>query len=307
MALRAESSEDSPRLVTAGNAERQLAARLTGRLGNPRQLPLICLPGLVRNSEDFEALIPRFADIAGSDWPVLRIDLIGRGDSTPEHRRQAYSTARDAEDALSVVRSFGISRAVWLGQNHGGQVIQMIAVSAPEAIGGAILCDSGPVIDVRGLVRLRNNLDYLASIRGEEAFLDASRQINQVAYPLLPAAALDSLALRTHRVGKRGRIEPKFDKRIVRGLDKFQNTDLLSPQWQIFDALGHAPLMLMRTELSDLLRLEVFDKMTQRRGDALRVIVPNEGSPALLEGPAETGTLAGFVTLVSEEDARRRL
>ena len=107
--------------------------------------------------------------------------------------------------------------------------------------------------------------------------------------------------------GKRGRIEPKFDKRIVRGLDKFQNTDLLSPQWQIFDALGHAPLLLMRTELSDLLRLEVFDKMTQRRGDALRVIVPNEGSPALLEGPAETGTLAGFVTLVSEEDARRRL
>ena len=30
-------------------------------------------------------------------------------------------------------------------------------------------------------------------------------------------------------------------------------------------------------------------------------------APALLEGPAETGTLAGFVTLVSEEDARRRL
>ena len=154
MALRAESSEDSPRLVTAGNAGRQLAARLTGRLGNLRQLPLVCLPGLVRNSEDFEALIPRFADIAGSDWPVLRIDLVGRGDSTPENRRQAYSTARDAEDALSVVRSFGISRAVWLGQNHGGQVIQMIAVHAPEAIGGAILCDSGPVIDVRGFFGL---------------------------------------------------------------------------------------------------------------------------------------------------------
>jgi pimeloyl-ACP methyl ester carboxylesterase len=307
MAMPAENPENAPRLVTVGGATRQLAVRLHGSLGNRRRLPLICLPGLIRNSEDFEALIPRLADIAGPDWPVLRIDLIGRGASTPELRRQTYSTAQDAEDALSAVRSFGISRAVWLGQNHGGQVIQMIAVSAPEAIGGAILCDSGPVIDVRGLVRLRNNLDYLASVRGEAAFLDASRQINQVAYPMLSAAALDRLALRTHAIGRRGRIEPKFDRRIVRALDKFENTDLLSPQWQIFDALTHAPLMLLRSELSDLLRVDVFDKMTQRRRDALRVIVPNEGSPALFEGPAETGTLAGFLTLVSEEDARRRL
>ncbi|MEX1180653.1 MAG: alpha/beta hydrolase [Cucumibacter sp.] len=303
----AAEDKDPPRLITVGAAQRKIAARLDGSLDNGRLTPVVCLAGLVRGGEDFSALARQLHEMAAADWPVIRIDLIGRGGSTPELRRLPYSTMQDAADALAATRALGVHRAIWLGQNHGGQVIQTIAVYHPGAIAGAILCDSGPAIDVRGLVRLRGNLDYLASIRGETAFLEASRQILSVAYPLLSTAGLDRLALRTHRVGRRGRIEPKFDMRIVRGLDKFENTDLLSAQWQMFDALGHAPLMIMRTELSDLLRVDVFDKMAGRRRDAIRIDIPNEGSPGLLEGPSEAGALAGFVSFVSEEDLKTRV
>jgi pimeloyl-ACP methyl ester carboxylesterase len=264
---------------------------------------VVCVPGLIRNASDFSALVGHLHDMLEADWPVIRIELIGRGESAREERRTPYETGRDVADVLSAVWSLGIGRAIWVGENHGGQVIELMAVSHPGAIAGAALIDAGPVIDVRGLVRLRTNLDYLKDIRGETAFFDAARHILGPVYPLLSTSALDRLALRTHRVGRRGRIEPKYDPRIVRTLADFENTDVLSTQWQIFDALGHAPLMIMRTELSDLLRAEVFEKMARRRPGAIRIDIPNEGSPALLDGPSETGSLAGFVSVISAEDA----
>ncbi|HUV32474.1 MAG TPA: alpha/beta hydrolase [Devosiaceae bacterium] len=299
--------EAGPRLITTGAAARKIAVTIDGSLDSGRLTPVVCLAGLNRNGEDFGAFVSHLHDMAAADWPVVRIDLIGRGGSTREIRGVPYSTMQDVADAVSAVRALGVHRAIWVGQNHGGQVIQMLATSHPGMIAGAVLCDSGPVIDVRGLVRLRNNLDFLADIRGETGFLEAYRQILGVAYPLLPASGLDKVALRTHRVGKRGRIEPRFDPRIVRGLDGFENSDVMSPQWQMFDALGHVPLMIMHTELSDLLRIDVFDKMAQRRPGAIRIDIPNEGSPALLEGPSEAGSLAGFVSVVSDEDAGTRV
>lgn len=293
------------RLVTVGAAKRRVAVHFSGSLEDPRRTPLVCLPGLVRNAEDFAAITRHLGDMAAPDWPVLRLDLIGRGAATRELRGGHYSTIQDTTDALSAVWSLGVHRAIWLGENHGGQIIQMLAVSHPTTIAGAILVDSGPAIDVRGLVRLRNNLDYLADIRGEAAFFDAYRHILSVIYPLLSDSALDRLALRTHKIGKRGKVIPRFDMRIVRGLDMFENSDVLSPQWQMYDALGHAPLMIMRTELSDLLRVDVFEKMAARRNNAIRIDIPNEGSPALLDGPSEAGAIAGFVSVVSEENRQR--
>lgn len=294
------------RRVTVGPARRQLAVRLDGSLEDRRKIPVVCLPGLIRNSSDFEALAGHLHDMLEPDWPVIRIDLIGRGDSTREIRGTPYETGRDVADVLSAVWSLGVGRAIWVGENHGGQVIELMAVTQPGAIAGAALIDAGPVIDVRGLVRLGTNLEYLEEIRGETAFFEAARQILGPVYPLLSTSALDRLALRTHRVGRRGRIEAKYDPRIVRTLADFENTDVLSTQWQIFDALGHAPLMIMRTELSDLLRAEVFDKMARRRPGAISIDIPNEGSPALLDGPSETGALAGFVSVISAEGATKK-
>lgn len=299
-------TEDGARFVTVGAARRRLAVRLDGSLEDPKKIPVVCLAGLVRNSSDFAALVGHLHDMVEPDWPVVRIDLIGRGQSAREERGTAYETGRDVADVLSVLWSLGIGRATWVGENHGGQVIELMAVTHPGAIAGAALIDAGPVIDVRGLVRLRTNLEYLGEIRGEAAFLDAARHILAPVYPLLSHSALDRLALRTHRVGRRGRIEPRFDPRIVRALAEFENTDVLATQWQIFDALGHAPLMIMRTELSDLLRADVFDKMARRRPGAVRIDIPNEGSPALLDGPSETGSLAGFVSVVSAEDRKAK-
>src|SRR3546814_19393799 len=48
--------------------------RYPGPEGKP---PLLCLPGLTRNAGDFEGLANRLA----GRWPVIAVDLRGRGES----------------------------------------------------------------------------------------------------------------------------------------------------------------------------------------------------------------------------------
>ena len=44
--------------------------------------------------------------------------------------------------------------------------------------------------------------------------------------------------------------------------------DILVAQWPLYEALKCAPLMLLRTQLTDQVRRETFEEMVRRRPDA---------------------------------------
>lgn len=284
----------SAQYVAVGTAPERIAAHISGRLAIGRP-PLVCVAGYHRNMADFADLVRLFQRIHDGDWPVVLIDLKGRGRSSDRGNKAQYVSPVDANDLWQVCAALGVESAVFLGQGYGGQVVMALAAQRPMLIAGAILIDAGPVSDPRGLVRLRNNLSDLEGLRSAAGLRAMFRRMLAAGYPGIPDATLDVLAARTHYLDRRGRVKALFDTHLVRILEDFEHDDVLVAQWPLFHALDDMPLMLMRTQLTDQLRRETFEEMLRRRRDAEGYIIEGQASPALLSTNDDVEPIADFV------------
>ena len=174
-----------------------------------------------------------------------------------------------------------------------------LGADRPSLLAGTILIDAGPVSDSRGLVRLRTTLNELTGVRGEASLRPMRRRMTAADYPEAPEPVLETLAVRTHFVDKRGRLQPLFDPALIRLLEPFGLDDVLVAQWQLFDALGPAPLMMMRTQLTHQLRRETFEEMMRRRRDAEAFVIESQGSPALLDNVDDVQPIVDFIRQIA--------
>ena len=291
------------RAIRVGRADETVAVHVGGDLARPVP-PLVCLGGYVRNMLDFRMFVSLAERLLGDGWPVVVIDLQGRGRSGRRRDARRYASPQDARDLLAVMASLGLGPSIIIGQGYGGQVAMTLAMDHPTLIAGAVLIDAGPVTDTRGVVRLRNNLDHIARLRGAEAIRSGYRRMLAADYPGASDAELGRLTQRMHAFTRRGRPVPLFDRRLVRALQGIGLDDVLSAQWPLFDALAHAPLLLARTQLSDQLRRETFEQMAARRPDAEAITLVGQGFPALLDDPAEVGPIFDFVRAVAQARSR---
>ena len=277
-----------------GPAAEKMAVHISGPLPRGRT-PLVCVPGLTRNMADFSGFIANFRRAFGEDWPIALVDLKGRGRSSDRSDKALYTSVDDAEDLAQVVAALAVEGAIFVGQSYGGQVIMALAARHPRLVLGTVLVDSGPVSDTRGLVRLRSNLRDLEGRRSEAGFRAMFRRMLATDYPALAEDRLDRLAGRSHFLDKRSRVHALFDTHFLKMLAEFEHDDILVPQWSFYDALKHAPLLLMRTQLTEQLRRETFEEMLRRRPDAAGFIIEGQGSPALFDTPEDVGPVAEFV------------
>lgn len=282
------------REIAVGPAAERMAVHVAGRLTGER-LPIVCLPGYQRNMSDFTDFIGLFHRMMGEDWPVVLIDLKGRGRSADRSNKDQYISTIDAGDVAQICAALCIEGATFLGQGYGGQVIMALGAAQPMLVSATALIDSGPLSDPRGLVRLRNNLNDLDGNRSPAGLRAMFRRMLGTDYPGVPEGVLDVLATRTHYLDKRNRVRPLFDPHLIKMLDAFEHDDVLTAQWPLFGALSHAPMMLMRTQLTDQLRRDVFEEMMRRRRDADGYVIEGQASPALLSGAEDVEPIADFV------------
>lgn len=286
------------RLVRCG-AGRDIAVHTSGRFDG-RTLPIVCVPGYVRNMTDFGEFTGAMRKLLGANWPLVLIDLPGRGRSGWRKDKRQYTTGHDAQAMATVLTALAVSKAIFVGLGQGGQVIMTLGAIRPAAIAGTILIDAAPLTDPRGLVRQRTNLAHIAASRNQTQAVNALRQILATDYPGLDAAALDRLAARSHVVTGRKAPLPLFDPALVERLKGFSTDDVFEPQWRLFGTLALAEMMIVRTQLTDRLRKEVFEEMARRRPDAVTFTIRDQGSPALLNGADENGAIADFIAYVQK-------
>lgn len=289
---------DMPAAMVTLAAGVRAAVHVAGSLSS-RRLPVVCIPGYQRNMSDFTDFASYFRRAGGGEWPVVLIDLPGRGRADDRLDAGDYGSTADARDVASLIASLGIGKAIILGQGHGGQVAMALAARHPLLIAGTVLLDSGPVTDSRGIVRLRNNLAHIESLRGAKVVAAGFRRILAGDYPGLPDARLSVLMGRTHHIDSRARARPLYDRRLIEALASINFDDVLAAQWPLFDALTCAPLMLLRTQLTDQLRRETYEEMTRRRPDAVALTIAGQGSPALFDQREEIEAVAEFVIRTS--------
>jgi pimeloyl-ACP methyl ester carboxylesterase len=291
------------RTFAVDDARELMAVHVSGQLTIGR-VPVICVPGYQRNMVDFTEFTGLFHRMVGEDWPVVLVDLKGRGRSSDRLDKKRYITTIDAHDLIQIAAALGIESAVFVGQGYGGQVVMALGAARPTLVAGTVLIDAGPVSDPRGLVRLRNNLKDLDGPRSAAGLRSMFRRMLSADYPGVPEALLDVLATRTHYLDKRSRVRPLFDPHLVTMLEAFEHDDVLTAQWPLFNALRCAPMIMMRTQLTDQLRRDVFEEMMKRRRDADGYIIEGQASPALLNSVEDVEPIADFVRQLVKRRAR---
>lgn len=129
----------------------RLYARLYGDLTSP-SVPIVCLPGLTRNADDFDAIAEILVERVRR--PVVAFDYRGRGRSQFARDAAHYTVAVEAVDVRQSLAALGITRAIFIGTSRGGLITMLLGLTAPELIDAVILNDIGPVLETAGLQRI---------------------------------------------------------------------------------------------------------------------------------------------------------
>lgn len=249
--------------------------------------PVVCLPGLTRNSRDFHQLALILSQSANPS-KVITIDSRGRGLSDRDADISRYTLAVEALDVLSVLDALAIDRAAFIGTSRGGLILHLLAVSHPERLAAVILNDIGPVIEVEGLKQIQA---YLGRERQPKDFDEAVLLLKQVHGPGFPALSPQDWRDMADAIYREvdGRIVADFDSAIA---EQFRAADLSQPLpdlWKNFEAFAGVPLMAIRGETSRLLSAETLSEMGVRHPGMVSVTAAGQGHAPLLhiDGIAE--------------------
>jgi len=261
-----------------------------------RGLPMVCLPGLTRNGADFHELATALTRDTAQPRLVFTIDSRGRGRSDYDPNPENYSFPVELADVIAVLTALEIGRAIVLGTSRGGILTMLLGAARPTAIAGAILNDIGPVIDVKGLMRIKGYAGKLPTPRSYEEGADILRRLGDAQFPALSAEDWLRQANQIWRE-ENGAIVLAYDTNIAKTLENIDVEHAPPALWAQFDSLARVQLMVVHGSNSDILSAATLYAMRELRLDIDILEVPNQGHAPLLAEPDVIARIAAFVTL----------
>lgn len=254
--------------------------------------PVLCLPGLTRNSRDFEDLAISLSDRRR----VLTVDFRGRGFSDHDPVWQNYHPGTYIADVLTLLDSLGIEQVIIVGTSLGGLCAMHIAAQHPERLAGVIMNDIGPEINPAGLARIQEYTGKLPPVADWDGAVMQARVIYGQWLPGVSDTDWRKMAWRAYRENAAGVPELDIDPNIGRAIRE------VGPQtgdpWQSFDALINVPTVLLWGCLSDILTEDIIDKMKHRKPDLEVVAVADRGHVPLLDEPECVAAIDQFLSKV---------
>jgi pimeloyl-ACP methyl ester carboxylesterase len=255
-------------------------------------VPVACLPGLTRTTADFDALAPALA-YGRPERRVIAIDSRGRGRSEYDSHPQNYNLTVELADVVSVLTAIEIGQAVFVGSSRGGLLSMLLAVAHPNALAGVILHDIGPVIEPKGLARIKS---YVGKLPQPGSFAEGAEILRRLFDAQFPKLTPDQWLTAAHQTWKSedGKLALTYDERLARTLAEVDVERPLPPMWNEFDALARIPILVIHGENSDILSSATVDTMKTRRSDLDLIEVADQGHVPLLEGEL-VGRIVAFV------------
>ena len=272
----------------------RLHVREYGTRGAPG-LAVVCLPGITRTVADFAELAPALA--AGpTRRRVIAIDSRGRGRSEYDSNPENYNFVVELGDIVSVLTALAIGPAVFVGSSRGGVLTMLLGAAHPTAIAGVVLHDVGPVVEPKGLARIKSYLGKLPQPRSFEDGADILRRVMSTQFPNLTAEQWLAAARRAWQM-KDGALVPTYDVRLARALASIDLERPIPPLWNEFDTLAATPMLVIRGGNSDILSSETVAAMRARREQMDVIEVADQGHAPLLEGE---NLLRGVIRFVED-------
>lgn len=283
-----DSIATTSRFISAPDGLR-LHARCHGMTGS-QPLPVVCLPGLARTAEDFDALA---AALTRQGRRVIALDYRGRGLSEYDRDPARYSFPIELADVLAVLTALDALPAIFVGTSRGGILTMLLAALRPTAIAGCVLNDIGPVIEPKGLMRIKGYIGKLPQPRSYEEGAEILRRLFDAQFPKLTHEDWLASARRTFKQ-ENGALVTTYDVKLAKTLEGVDFEKPFPPLWAQFDALPEVPVMVIRGENSDILSAATVEAMRSRRPALDIVEVPDQGHAPLLAEDDVIGRIAAF-------------
>jgi len=248
--------------------------------GDTSRPPIVCIPGLTRNARDFEGVAERLA----GDWRLICVDLRGRGESAQAKDPMTYGPLTYLQDLEALIRELALDRFILFGTSLGGLITMLLAMSDSRRIAAALLNDIGPVLEPRGLERIRS---YVGKPQNWPTWLHAARALAEAQRDRYPDWELDqwlTFAKRLCKLSPGGRIVLDYDMRLAEPF-KMPGGESGVDLWPAFRSLAETPTLLIRGELSDLLSAETAERMQAEHPEMEVATVPRVGHAPTLDEP----------------------
>lgn len=268
--------------------------------GDGSRPPILCIPGLTRNARDFEGVAERLA----GEWRVICVELRGRGESAYAKNPMSYVPLIYLQDIEALVAELKLERFILFGTSLGGLITMLLAMSGPQRIAGALLNDVGPVLEPRGLDHIRS---YVGRARDWPTWLHAARFIAEAQADRYPDWGLDQWLVYAKRLAKLtsgGRIVYDYDMRIAEPF-KLPGGESGFDMWPAFRALGGAPALLLRGELSDLLSEETAARMQAEVASLEVATVPRVGHAPTLDEPEAQAAIDRLLARIAGDGKKK--
>lgn len=252
--------------------------------------PVLCLPGLTRNSRDFEPL----ASVISRTRRVISPDLRGRGNSQYDPEWRNYQPGQYAADLWQLLDALSIDEVVVIGTSLGGWMAMLLNHQRRDRVSAAVMNDIGPEADPDGIARVVATAGLLDIVASVAEAIEQAKSVYSIAFPDWNDEQWRSYTESTYRLLDDGRFDLNFDRNIghaaregVSGLD-------VDP-WTMFDDLAGVPTLLIHGVLSDILTEPIIDKMRRRKPDLRVVRVRDRGHAPLLDEQEAVDAITTFL------------
>ncbi len=258
--------------------------------------PVVCLPGLTRNSKDFHELAMHLSP----KRRVLCLDYRGRGRSEYDRNYKNYTPLTEVTDTLDVMTAAGISHAIVVGTSRGGILAMVMAVLRPTVLKGVVLNDIGGEIAIEGILRIAGYVGNMPDPKNWNEAVLTLKKVAQAHFPTLPEDEWITFARNTFR-DVNGKPKSDYDPALRHTLPKIISSSdaRIPPLWPYFNALKNIPTLVIRGENSDLLTAETLEKMHQAHENMVSLTLKNRGHTPFLN---EIQAVAAIDRLIKQID-----
>jgi len=263
--------------------------------------PLLCLPGLTRNSRDFETIAPWLAQTRR----VITADFRGRGLSQYAGDPTTYRPDIELADMISLLNFLNVDRAAIIGTSRGGIVGMLMAAFFRDRLAGLLLNDVGPELEVAGLLRIRSYLGVHSRFASWDAAI-ANLKSSNSGFEALSEKEWRAFAERVFRPVD-GLPRADYDAALALSFPSVEDITAgrVANLWELFASTEGLAVSVVRGEHSDLLSSATVETMKQKNAALDATVIPNRGhAPFLDEAPAKDAITRWLARVDTKEKGR---
>jgi pimeloyl-ACP methyl ester carboxylesterase len=249
-----------------------MAYKEWGDPSNPKVL--VCVHGVTRVSDDFDALAAAMSD----RYRVVCPDVVGRGRSSWLKDPTYYVVPQYVSDMVTLVARLDVPQVDWFGTSMGALIGMGLAALPDSPVSKMLMNDVGPTLSVEALSRIA---DYIGQDLRFDTWEQGRDYIRMISAPFGPHSDTqwDKLARDVLKQDAEGHWRRHYDLALALPFKTLtaENAKLgEAALWAAYDAI-RCPVLVVRGGESDLLSRETMQQMSKRGPRAKVVELPGIG------------------------------